>query len=342
MSDPAIVGNVEPAPQQKEVEVKDPAIVGSVVPENPEPATPPPPAKPVRQPSVEPLVALTTLLPVLQRIQAQRGRRLFVFATGPIGEETCEEVYRWVAELRAAKAHGVDILIHSPGGILTSCYRIARLIAGNVEEWEALVPSMAASGATLMSLGSSNIVMGTMASLGPIDPQVISKRSEKVFASERQSPLEASEAIRQLREFALSSLNATMAFLLQKQIAPKPALDVASSFAFHLVQPLLSKIEPYDIGSFALDSKLAMHYCERIAKPHDPTKHTQRNANYRKLVEEYPAHEFTIDLEEAKALGFAVSAPDPELEALFDELRPLLDDVETFIGFVPEAEGEAT
>jgi hypothetical protein len=129
-----------------------------------------------------------------------------------------------------------------------------------------------------------------------------------------------------------------MRFLLERRIAPKPALDSASQLAFHLVQPILSKIEPYDLGSFALDSRLAVQYCERVGNPDNPAKKTQRAVSYRKLVEQYPAHEFVIDMEEAKALEFNVAAPAPDVDALFDELRPHLEKVEVYIGFVPVLE----
>jgi hypothetical protein len=313
----------------------DPAVIGKVEPATTEAA------KKVKVPICEPTVAMGEVNEILRKIQAQRSRRLFVLCSGSIDDDSAEEVYRWRAELKdAGEGSGLDILLHSPGGVLSSCYQIARLIGTRADAWEALIPSIAASGASLIALGSARVVMGEMAFLGPIDPQVSSKRNEKLFASERQSPLEAFEAVRYLREFALSSLAAHFDYLLRKRIAPKPALDTATSLAFHLVQPILSKIEPYDLGSFALDSRLALQYCERVGNPSNQSKKTQRSVPYRALVEQYPAHEFIIDLEEARALKFEVASPDSPLDELFDELRPLLDGLERYIGFVPDEEAK--
>ena len=134
-----------------------------------------------------------------------------------------------------------------------------------------------------------------------------------------------------------------MRVLLTRQIAPRHALDTASNLAFHLVQPILSKIEPYDLGAFALDSSLSVTYCERVSNPADSAKRTQRQVASRELVERYPAHEFVIDLEEAKALKFNVHEPIDDVEAIFDELRLKLNSLEKFIGFVhePGAEDES-
>ena len=83
---------------------------------------------------------------------------------------------------------------------------------------------------------------------------------------------------------------------------------------------------------------MALDYCQRVARPTDSVKRTQRDAQYRFLVEKYPAHEFVVDLEEARVLGFNVSEPESELDSLFDELRPHLEEVQQYIGFVPSAE----
>lgn len=268
---------------------------------------------------------------ILEKLQRVRERPLFVLVADFIDDDVCTEVYRWRKDI----PEELDVLLHSPGGDLNACYRVARTFARYANAWEALVPYYAASGATLICLGSSQLIMGAIAHIGPIDPQVISKRGEKFFQAERQSPLEAFQAVRYLRQFALTSLDASMTFLLDHGVAPKPALDTASSFASHLAQPILGKIDPYDLGSFALDSTLSLHYCQRIGNPPNPAKKTQRNVPYNDLVEKYPAHEFVIDLEEARALQFSVAEPADGVDAIFEEMRSPLDQVEKFIGLIP-------
>lgn len=301
-----------------------------------------------KNPSCSPAEAYETVTAVLRKIQRARGRRLFVLVTNVddqtdgIDDQTYGQVSGWRAELKEAGSdEKLDVLIHSPGGWLSTCYQIARLLARSANAWEALVPEVAASGATLIALGSARIVMSEVAQLSPIDPQVISKRHEKFFVGERQSPLEAFQALKYLREVALASLDVSMNFLLGHNVTPKPALETSCSFGHQIVQPMLAKIDPYDLGAFALDANLAAHYAERIANPADLQKKTQRNVPYRDLVYKYPAHEFVIDLEEAKILNFNVVEPPPELDVLFDEVRPYLDEVQHYVGLVPESEVKA-
>ena len=289
----------------------------------------------VRELSCDPPSKLTPLTEVLSRIQATRKRPLFVLISGFIDSEVCRAVYSWKTEIRVPGIDGgLDVLIHSPGGELTSCYRIARLFSRCANGWQALVPALAASGATMISLGSSKVIMADVAFLGPMDPQVISRRQGKFFALERQSPLEAFQAVRYLREFALTSLDAGMQFLLEHGVAPRPALDTAANMAVALSRPILEKIDPFDLGAFSLDSILSMNYCERNSRPLDTSRHTQKNVDFASLVERYPAHEFTIDLEEAQALGFQAEGPDGDLDALFDELSLEFEDARDCIGLI--------
>ena len=298
---------------------------------------------PTREPSCNPTEASEEITSILSAIVHVRQRPLFALISDFIDNDVLNEVYTWKRELRRIGAsNSTDILIHSPGGQLTACYMLARLFSRTTNSWEALVPEYAGSGATLICLGSSNIVMSEISQLGPLDPQVASKRQKKFFATERQSPLEAFEAVKYLREFATSSLDALMELLMEKGVAPEKALETATRLAADLVKPILEKIEPYDLGAFALDNRLAVTYCKEISRSTDSTKKTQRKAAYKALVEYYPAHEFAIDIVEAESLRMKVSEPTPELDELFDQLRPKLAGIKAYIGLVPTAERGAS
>jgi hypothetical protein len=273
---------------------------------------------------------------VMRRLSQARKRPLLVLVSRFIDDEVTAEIYKWRRLIKAtcSATDELDVLLHSPGGDLAACYQIARLLSRYTDGWQALVPRMAASGATLISLGSETIVMADLAQLGPLDPQVISKRHGKFFAIERQSPLEAFQAVKYLREYSLTSLDAFMAFLIEHMVAPQPSLETASRLAVQIVQPILDKIEPYDLGALALDSNLAKNYCRRICHPTDPGKKAQRDAKYVSLVETYPAHEFVIDRWEAENIGLVVDEPSDEVDDLFDEIADTLESVHNFVGFV--------
>lgn len=56
--------------------------------------------------------------------------------------------------------------------------------------------------------------------------------------------------------------------------------------------------------------------------------------------EEYPEHGFVIDSDEAKKIGLKVQTPLPELEAIFDELIPKLNEGLTLVGQFKERKDE--
>ena len=289
-----------------------------------------------RKPSCDPASSYADVTDLLQKIKKERQRELFVLMTDEIDEDVYDEMYAWRTELKKAGKAGLDVLLHSPGGDLTACYAAARLLARSSDAWEALVPSLAASGATLICLGSSNVVMALTGRMSPLDPQVLSKRQKRFFHRERQSPLEAFEAVRYLRYYTVESLDAAMHFLLQHQgVEPHLALETARKISASLVAPILGRVEPFDLGTFSLDSRMATEYCRRIVQPSDSSKKAQRQVDPRALVEEYPAHEFLIDFEEAKALGFSIEEPTDAIDQLFDAIRPQIAELNSYIGLVP-------
>lgn len=272
---------------------------------------------------------------IARRIRTELGRPLLVLAADFINAEVVDYFYKFRrALINAAKSHeadspDIDVLIHSPGGELNSCFQIGRLLGRWLKSWEALVPGYACSGATLMCLGSSNIIMSQLGQLGPLDPQ------ERFFDGERRSPVESFRAFSELRGMVLESVDQVMDFLLERKVDPENALKAASEMALQMVEPMTAKIEPCDLGILALDRLMASSYCKRIASPHDLTKKTQRKVDLEAVVSSYPTHDFVIDIEEARSLGFQLSEANPTLEDLFDEIRPLLVEVQLYVGFVP-------
>jgi hypothetical protein len=64
------------------------------------------------------------------------------------------------------------LLLHSPGGNLSSSYNIARFLRKKFKFLHVFVPYEAASGATLMSLAGNKLTLGELGYITPIDPQV--------------------------------------------------------------------------------------------------------------------------------------------------------------------------
>lgn len=66
----------------------------------------------------------------------------------------------------------IDIVLHTPGGLVLASYQIAYAIRLHPAKVTAFVPHYAMSGGTLIALAADEIVMGEHAVLGPVDPQL--------------------------------------------------------------------------------------------------------------------------------------------------------------------------
>ena len=66
----------------------------------------------------------------------------------------------------------IDIVLHTPGGLVLAATQIARAIKSHRGTVTVFVPHMAMSGGTLIALAADEIVMCEHSMLGPIDPQI--------------------------------------------------------------------------------------------------------------------------------------------------------------------------
>jgi len=66
----------------------------------------------------------------------------------------------------------IDLILHTPGGLVLASLQIAQAIKKHKGKVTAFVPHYAMSGGTLISLAAREIVMSDSAVLGPVDPQL--------------------------------------------------------------------------------------------------------------------------------------------------------------------------
>lgn len=66
----------------------------------------------------------------------------------------------------------LDIILHTPGGLVLAALQIARAIKKHPGKVTAYIPHYAMSGGTLIALAADEIVMDEHAALGPVDPQI--------------------------------------------------------------------------------------------------------------------------------------------------------------------------
>jgi ClpP class serine protease len=66
----------------------------------------------------------------------------------------------------------LDIVLHTPGGLVLAAVQIARAIHKHQGKVTVFVPHYAMSGGTMIALAASEIVMSEYAVIGPVDPQL--------------------------------------------------------------------------------------------------------------------------------------------------------------------------
>ncbi len=66
----------------------------------------------------------------------------------------------------------VDLVLHTPGGLVLAALQIARAVEAHKGKVTVFVPHHAMSGGTLVALAADEIVMCEHSVLGPIDPQI--------------------------------------------------------------------------------------------------------------------------------------------------------------------------
>jgi len=108
---------------------------------------------------------------VILLVHRQETMRLLGFPIARyIDINDSEEVMRAIQMTDADMA--LDIVLHTPGGLVLAALQIARALRGHKGKVTAFVPHYAMSGGTLIALAADEIVMCRHSVLGPIDPQL--------------------------------------------------------------------------------------------------------------------------------------------------------------------------
>jgi ClpP class serine protease len=112
------------------------------------------------------------------------------------------------------RAVPLDIVLHTPGGLVLAALQIARAIRRHPCKVTVFVPHYAMSGGTLIALAANEIVMSEDAVLGPVDPQLGQYPGASILKAVAKKPVaeiddntliladQAEKAIAQLRESA--------------------------------------------------------------------------------------------------------------------------------------------
>jgi ClpP class serine protease len=84
--------------------------------------------------------------------------------------DDAESVLRAIRETPSGR--GIEIILHTPGGLVLAAQQIASALANHSGKVTAVVPHYAMSGGTMIAMAADEIVIDPHAALGPVDPQL--------------------------------------------------------------------------------------------------------------------------------------------------------------------------
>ncbi len=172
-------------------------------------------------------------LKLVRQLEGQRGSRLITiihrqeaisFLNIPLSRyisiEDSEQVLRAIR--LTPPDMPIDILLHTPGGLVLATEQIAHAIRKHPAKVTVFVPHYAMSGGTLLALAADEIVMAINAVLGPVDPQLGKYPAASILKAMSQKEINevddetliladmAQKAIRQVRDLVLEILKDKM------------------------------------------------------------------------------------------------------------------------------------
>ena len=125
----------------------------------------------------------------------------------------------------------LDIVLHTPGGLVLAATQIARAIKAHPAKKTVFVPHYAMSGGTLIALAADEIVMNPHAVLGPIDPQVDGLPAASLIKVTEQKALDfvgdLTLILADIGRKSLDQLRKTARDLLQGTVSDNAAANIA-------------------------------------------------------------------------------------------------------------------
>ena len=125
----------------------------------------------------------------------------------------------------------IDIVLHTPGGLVLAALQIARAVKEHPAKVTAFVPHYAMSGGTLIAMAADEIIMDKHAVLGPVDPQMGNFPAASIIKVVKEKPIDKvddnSIIMADVAAKALSQMKHNLIELLEDRVGRKKAEEMA-------------------------------------------------------------------------------------------------------------------
>lgn len=198
------------------------------------------------QPVIKQRMLEASRLRLIQRIEKQRGSRVILLVHR---QETMSllgfPVFRYIDVndsedvIRAIHLTDpevpIDLVLHTPGGLLLPSLQIARAIADHKGKVTVYVPHYAMSGGTLIALAADEIVLCRHAVLGPVDPQVGQYPASSILQAVGKKSADRLDdqtlILAHQAEMAIRQVREAVEELLEGRLPPERVTEVARTLS---------------------------------------------------------------------------------------------------------------
>ncbi|MCB2113750.1 MAG: ATP-dependent Clp protease proteolytic subunit [Parvularculaceae bacterium] len=133
------------------------------------------------------------------------------------------------------KSTPIDLVLHTPGGLVLPALQIARAIKAHPARTTVFVPHYAMSGGTLIALAADEIILNRHAVLGPIDPQIGGVPAASLVRLRQEKSADATDdytyVLADVGQMAIDQLKRAARELLSGTISDNAAMAVADQLA---------------------------------------------------------------------------------------------------------------
>lgn len=290
-------------------------------------------------------IPMDEVLDNIIRMGAIRGVPQFLFMDNVFPHATIEvreAINSFVEKNDGVKE--VDLILQSPGGLPDHAYRIIRTFRKNFETVNCVVPFWAKSAATLIGFGSSTIIMDEFGEFGPLDAQIGKEREDRP-EFDRKSALNDEHSLRIIEERYKDSFESLFQRIYSSNDINIPKTDLSNQLLDNLsrfYEPLMSQINPYQLGEKRRSLDIGGHYALRILAAYSTISDVaslHRIVDF--LVHECPDHGYVVDKDILDLLGFnnVVNGSDigEDYASLLSDLSLMMMNINSdkyYVGFV--------
>ncbi|NMC53362.1 MAG: hypothetical protein GYA48_06975 [Chloroflexi bacterium] len=129
----------------------------------------------------------------------------------------------------------IDVLLHTPGGLVLAAEQIARALARHPARVAVFVPHYAMSGGTMIALAADEIIMDENAVLGPTDPQIGNYPAASILRAVEQKSCDKLDdqtlILADIAGKAVNQVKETIRDLACVQYSAEKAEELAEKFA---------------------------------------------------------------------------------------------------------------